>query len=97
IEDFFAAFTGDVGGLVSYVDSQGRVQYVSRALAEWFGRSAAEIRGRTLLELYGAEVYEQFSPWVERGLAGEDVHYERHATRRDGTDTWLSVNLRPHR
>jgi len=97
IEDFFAAFTGDVGGLVSYVDAQGRVQYVSRALAEWFGRSAEEIRGKTLLELYGAAVYEQFAPWVERGLAGEDVHYERHATRRDGTDTWLSVNLRPHR
>jgi diguanylate cyclase (GGDEF)-like protein/PAS domain S-box-containing protein len=94
---FFAAFTGNVGGLISYVDAQGRVQYASRALAEWFDTPAADICGKTLEELYGPEAYAQFAHWTDRALAGEDVHYERQATRRDGTPVWLSVNLRPHR
>jgi diguanylate cyclase (GGDEF)-like protein/PAS domain S-box-containing protein len=97
LDVFFAAFTGNVGGLISYVDAQGRVQYASRALLEWFGRPAEEVNGRTLRELYGDEIYGQFAHWVERGLAGEDVHYEREATRRDGSPVWFSVNLRPHR
>lgn len=97
IEDFFAAFTDDVGGLIPYVDAAGRVQYASRALAQWFETPADAIRGRTLAELYGAQTYAQIAPWTDRALAGEDVHYERQAMRRDGTAVWLSVNLRPHR
>jgi diguanylate cyclase (GGDEF)-like protein/PAS domain S-box-containing protein len=97
IEEFLAAFTGTVGGLISYVDAEGRVQYASRALADWFDLSVDEIRGRTLAELYGPAAYGQFRDWTDRALAGEDVHYERQATRPDGKQVWLSVNLRPHR
>ena len=97
IAQFLDAFTANVGGLISYVDAQGRVQYASRALAEWFRVPAGEVRGKTLRELYGDEAYERFSPWTDRALAGEDVHYERQAVRPDGRPVWLSVNLRPHR
>jgi diguanylate cyclase (GGDEF)-like protein/PAS domain S-box-containing protein len=97
LEDFLAAFTGSVGGLISYVDGEGRVQYASRALAEWFEVPASQIRGKTLAQLYGPESYAQFAHWTDRALSGEDVHYERQATRRDGSSVWLSVNLRPHR
>jgi diguanylate cyclase (GGDEF)-like protein/PAS domain S-box-containing protein len=96
-EEFMAAFARDVGGLVSYVDAQGRVQFASQALADWFGKNAGELAGKTLLELYGPEAYRQFEPWTNRALAGEDIHYERQAVRADGTSQWLSVNLRPHR
>ena len=97
LDVFFAAFTGSVGGLISYVDAEGRVQYASRALAQWFDAQPDDLRGRTLAELYGPEAYSQFAPWTDRALAGEDVHYERQAVRRDGSAVWLSVNLRPHR
>jgi diguanylate cyclase (GGDEF)-like protein/PAS domain S-box-containing protein len=96
-DDFLAAFTGVVGGLVSYVDAAGRVQYASRALVEWLETTQEEIRGKSLEELYGPETYEQFASWTNRALAGEDTHYERQATRPDGSSVWLSVNLRPHR
>jgi len=97
IEEFVDAFSGTVGGLLSYVDAQGRVQYASRGLLEWLGATLDEVRGKTLAELYGAETYKEFAVWTDRALAGEDVHYERQARRRDGSPVWLSVNLRPHR
>ena len=96
-EAFFEAFAGTVGGLISFVDAQGRVQFASRALAEWWDLPAEQIRGKTLEELYGVQAYAQFAGWTDRALAGEIVHYERQATRRDGTSVWLSVNLRPYR
>ena len=96
-ESFFEAFSETIGGLISYVDADGRLQYASKALAQWWDLPHDEIRGKTLEELYGPGAYGQFAPWTDRALAGEDVHYERQATRRDGTPVWLSVNLRPHR
>jgi diguanylate cyclase (GGDEF)-like protein/PAS domain S-box-containing protein len=97
IEDFLTAFTGIVGGLVSYVDAAGRVQYASQALVDWLETTQEDVRGKSLAELYGPETYPQFASWTDRALAGEDVHYERQGTRPDGSPVWLSVNLRPHR
>ena len=96
-EAFMEAFATTVGGLVSFVDDQGRIQYASQALADWMSTTRAAMIGRTLREIYGDAAYAQFEPWTNRALAGEDVHYERQATKRDGTARWLSVNLRPQR
>jgi diguanylate cyclase (GGDEF)-like protein/PAS domain S-box-containing protein len=94
---FMDAFARTVGGLISYVDTQGRVQYASAALAEWLGTTPGKIVGRNLADIYGQETFTQFEPWTTRALAGEDVHYERQAFRADGSSRWLSVNLRVHR
>jgi diguanylate cyclase (GGDEF)-like protein/PAS domain S-box-containing protein len=96
-EAFFEAFSETVGGLVSYVDVHGRVQYASKALAGWFDLPPERLHGRTLEEIYGPGAYQQFAQWTDRALAGEDIHYERQAQRPDGSAVWLSVNLRPHR
>ena len=97
IEEFLDTFSGTVGGLISYVDAQNRIQYASKGLLEWFDATLEEVRGKTLAEIYGADTYGKFAAWTDRALAGEDVHYERQARKRDGTPVWLSVNLRPHR
>jgi diguanylate cyclase (GGDEF)-like protein/PAS domain S-box-containing protein len=96
-EAFMESFAKTVGGLVSFVDAEGRIQYASEALAEWMGTTRAQMLGKTLREIYGDAAYAVFEPWTNRALAGEDVHYERQALRRDGTSRWLSVNLRPQR
>jgi diguanylate cyclase (GGDEF)-like protein/PAS domain S-box-containing protein len=96
-ETFMDAFARTVGGLVSFVDAEGRIQYASEALAEWMSTTRAAMLGRTLREIYGEAAFVQFEPWTARALAGEDVHYERQAMRSDGTSRWLSVNLRPYR
>ena len=96
-ESFLEAFASNVGGLVSYVGADERIRFASRALGEWFGTTSRDIVGRTLRELHGPEAYAVIAPWMRRALAGEDVHYEREARRRDGTSLWISVDLRPHR
>jgi len=96
-EAFLDAFTRTVGGLISYVDTSGRIGYASDALAEWLGKPPGSLAGRTLLEIYGQEAFAQFEYWTSRALAGEDIHYERQAMHADGSPRWLSVNLRAHR
>ena len=96
-EPFLEAFAENVGGLISFVDSQERMLFCSQALADWFESTRTQIQGKTLRELYGAQVYAQFEPWVKRALAGEPVHYERLAMHRSGKPIWISVNLRPYR
>ena len=91
------AFARTVGGLVSFVDAEGRVQYASEALAEWLDTTREAMQGKTLREIYGDVAYAQFEPWTNLALAGEDVHYERQATLKDGRSRWLSVNLRAQR
>src|SRR5229473_3429700 len=71
-EAFMETFAQTVGGLISYVDAEGRIGYASRALAEWLGRPAGSLAGKTLLEIYGPEAYAQFQYWTSRALAGED-------------------------
>ena len=71
-DTFLEAFTEAVGGLISYVDSAGRLRYVSNALADWLGAKPGELLGKSLPEVYGEETYEQFVVWTRRALAGED-------------------------
>jgi len=96
-EAFLDTLAATVGGLVAYVDRDERMRFVTQGYADWFRTTREALLGRTLEELYGPEAYAQFSPWVKRALAGEDVHYERQATDFDGKSSWISVNVRPHR
>jgi diguanylate cyclase (GGDEF)-like protein/PAS domain S-box-containing protein len=97
MEAFMTAFAHHVGGLISFIDTEERIRFSSRALAEWFGSTPAAIQGKTLRELYGADSYALLSPWVKRALVGEDVHYERQAILPGVAPLWISVNLRPYR
>jgi diguanylate cyclase (GGDEF)-like protein/PAS domain S-box-containing protein len=94
---FFTALSDSIGSLTAYVDTDERLGYVCSHNAAWFGQPPEQLVGKTLLEAYGPQAYAEFSPWVRRALGGEPVHYERRATKPDGTAFWISVNLRPYR
>ena len=93
--DFIEAFAQSVSALVSYVDRDEVVRFVTRGYEEWFGTPRASIVGRSLRELYGAEAYAQFAPSVKRALAGEEVHYERQALDATGR-SWSSHTVSTH-
>jgi diguanylate cyclase (GGDEF)-like protein/PAS domain S-box-containing protein len=94
---FLAALEEHVGGIISYVDGQERVQFASRPLLEYFGRPREQVIGRTLRELHGEENYARFGHFMRQGLAGEEVHYERESTDAAGRKAWISVAVQPHR
>ena len=94
---FVAALVRDSGGIISFVDPAERVCFATQRFADSLGLPLDRILGRTVLDLYGAEAYAAISPWVRRALAGEEVQYEREASRAEGGTRWVSVNLRPSR
>jgi diguanylate cyclase (GGDEF)-like protein/PAS domain S-box-containing protein len=96
-EAFLSAFASGVGGLISYVDTDERIRFASRQLAEWFGETPESILGKSLAEIHGPQGYAQVGPWMKRALAGENLQYDRQARRADGASFWISVSLRPHR
>ena len=83
-EDFLAAIEEDIGGLVSYVDSEERIRFASRELLQYFGRPRDQVLGRTLRELHGDENYARFCHHMMRGLSGKEVHYERESIDAQG-------------
>jgi diguanylate cyclase (GGDEF)-like protein/PAS domain S-box-containing protein len=95
--EFLAAFARDSGGLISYFDSRERLLFCTRRLASWFGSTPEGVWGRTLEELHGPQGYAGFRDHVRRAIAGEAVTYEREARHANGTSSWISVNLMPHR
>jgi diguanylate cyclase (GGDEF)-like protein/PAS domain S-box-containing protein len=95
--EFLAAFAQSSGGLISYVDSRGRLLFATHTLAAWFGLTPELIIGRSLRELHPPESYAEFEPLLQRALAGEAVQYEREFLHADGSPRWVSVNLTPHR
>jgi PAS domain S-box-containing protein len=96
-EAFFEAFTRDSSGYIAYIDRDRRLAYCNESYAQWQGHPRAEILGKSLLELFGAEVYAQYGLHLDRAFAGERVRYERLAHRPNGSSTWISVTLDPHR
>jgi diguanylate cyclase (GGDEF)-like protein/PAS domain S-box-containing protein len=96
-EGFMAAFAGSSGAVVSFVDTQERVLFVTREAAAWLGKSPSQVVGRTLRELHEPASYAFFEPYLRRALAGERVQYERSTRHADGRTLWMSVSLAPHR
>jgi diguanylate cyclase (GGDEF)-like protein/PAS domain S-box-containing protein len=95
--EFLEALERELGGLVSYVDTEERIRFASRQLVEYFGRPREQVIGRTLRELHGDENYERFGHFMRQGLAGQEVHYERESVDASGRGAWISVSVRPHR
>ena len=96
-EAFVAAFAESSGAVVSYIDTDERVRFITREAAAWLGRSPEEVVGKALRELHEPASYTYFAPYLRRALAGERVQYERSTSHADGRGLWMSVSLSPHR
>ena len=96
-ESFLAAFAQSSGGVVSFVDTEERIRFITHEAADWLGHAPADLIGRTLRELHEPDSYTFFSPYLQRALAGERVQYERSTRHADGRALWVSVSLSPHR
>ena len=66
-EAFLAAFAPSSGGVVSFVDADERVRFITREAAAWLGKAPGDVVGRTLRELHEPTSYAFFAPYLRRG------------------------------
>ena len=81
--------------LVSYIDAEGRYQFVSAAYERWFGHPKAEVLGRHVEEVVGSAAFEGIRPHMERAMAGERVTYEAELPYRSGGTRFIEATYIP--
>jgi PAS domain S-box-containing protein len=86
--------TDAMPALISYINANGRYEFVNRRYEEWFGMTAAEIRGLTLAEVLGADAYRVLKPHLDAALAGEQQEFELETPYRTGT-RWIRASYVP--
>ena len=82
-ERFTQLVTDTIPARITYIDTQGRVQFGNRDFARTWGIEAPFL-GRPIADLVPPAVYRQIAPHLARSLAGEALHYELSTERPDG-------------
>jgi PAS domain S-box-containing protein len=57
--------------MIAYANTDQRIEFVNRPLAEWFERTRSSILGLTLNELMGDDAYAVRGPLIKKALGGE--------------------------
>jgi PAS domain S-box-containing protein len=81
--------------LVSFIDAEGRYQFVSAAYERWFGHPKAEVLGRHIEEVVGSEAYQAIRPHLERALSGERVTWEAEVPYRHRGTRFVEATYLP--
>lgn len=91
------ALDRSLGASVSLVGRDLCFQYVNAAFARSFATTPEALLGQSLYALYGPDHVTEFTPYVERALAGEVVTYERRSKVAMSDGIWFTVALTPWR
>jgi PAS domain S-box-containing protein len=95
-EERYHVLADNVPALFSYVDADGRYQFVNKRYEEWFGVSATEIIGKHYSEVLGEATYGQIRERVDTVLSGQPVRYEEALAYRHGGTRWVTADYVPH-
>jgi PAS domain S-box-containing protein len=80
--------------LLSYIDRDRRYRFVNRRYAAWFRRSLDDVIGRPMEEVLGRAVMDRVSPYIERAMRGEEIHFEIEAPYPTGA-RWINAHYVP--
>ncbi len=72
--------TDNLPVLISYIDSQGVVQFANETFRTWLGVDPQTMVGKPIRDIVGAELYEPRRPFVERALLGHRTEFEAEVT-----------------
>jgi len=75
-ERLLRAVTDNLPIMISYIDSQERLQFVNATMHDWLGVDTDEARGRPLREVMGETEYAMRREHLSRALKGERVEFE---------------------
>ncbi|MES2127644.1 MAG: diguanylate cyclase, partial [Pseudomonadota bacterium] len=71
--------TDNVPVLISYIDTERRIQFGNATYERWFGVSPAQLVNRPILDVFGEDVYEVGAGHLDEAFAGKVVSYEAPA------------------
>jgi diguanylate cyclase (GGDEF)-like protein/PAS domain S-box-containing protein len=75
-ERFIHLITDTLPARITYLDTQGRVQFGNQVFRDTWGITGEDYVGRPLEALVPSAVYAQIGPRLARALAGERLRYE---------------------
>lgn len=96
-ESLLRLVTDAVPVLISFVDSNLRLQFANHAHKDWFGRSPEELHSKHLAEIWGKGAYLKLVDYCERALAGNRVTFETLLSLKDGTQKCVRATYVPER
>jgi PAS domain S-box-containing protein len=62
--------------LISYVGRDRRYRFVNKLYGAWFQCSSSDVVGRTIDDVLGPETMKVAGEYIDRALAGEEVHFQ---------------------
>ncbi|WP_324963763.1 PAS domain-containing protein [Archangium sp.] len=96
-EEQLRLITDRLPAFVSYIDREGRYQFVNRTYEVWFGLKGSEIRGKKRRDFTTKETAHLAEPYERRALAGEPVRYENVLRKPSGEYSVQDVEFVPDR
>lgn len=97
LEARLALVTDNVPVLISYVGADRRYVFNNAAYERWFGHTRDYFRGRHMREVVGSEAYDRIKAYVDKALAGEEMHFEAELAYRDAGSRYVSASYIPHK
>ena len=89
------AVTDAMPGLISYIDSEYRYQFVNQAYTDWFGLTSADIIGNHLRFVLGDRAFKDLKPHIDIALAGETEIFESEIPYRFGGTRVIRASYTP--
>jgi PAS domain S-box-containing protein len=96
-EEQLRLITDRLPAFVSYIDREGRYQFVNRTYEVWFGMKVSDIRGKRRRDFATEETARLAAPYERRALAGESVRYENVLRKPSGEYSVQDVEFVPDR
>jgi diguanylate cyclase (GGDEF)-like protein/PAS domain S-box-containing protein len=93
-EDRLRQIADNLPVLISYIDSQQRIQFANRTYQTWLGIDHEAILGKNIQDVVSQEQYQQRARYLERALAGERVEFDATISTL-GITRELSTNYMP--
>jgi diguanylate cyclase (GGDEF)-like protein/PAS domain S-box-containing protein len=82
---------------VTYLGKDCRYQFMNLAFQQWTGITPEMMLGKTPVEARGQLLGSFFQSFINRALAGEEVHIERLTTLASGEEKWVRTHFSPDR
>ena len=80
---------------IAYIDADKRYRFANERIARAFGFSKDEIIGKSTDEVLGPKVAATVNPYLDRGLAGEEVTFEYVTALPDGREADIRTTVLP--